>query len=117
LERVGAAELAFTPPHEWIPSEAVRVALARAIVREPRLLIFDEPTNGVDLLERDPLLSLIQGIAHESGIATLLTAGDTAPVTGSDRVLRLSDGELLGRVASPSADVVALRRPASEPSQ
>ncbi len=116
LERVGAAELAFTAPHEWIPSEAVRVALARAIVREPRLLIFDEPTIGVDSLERDPLLMLIRDIAHASGIATLLTAGDTASVTGADRVLRLSEGELLGRVAPMAAEVVELRRPASESS-
>lgn len=117
LERVGVAELAFAPPHAWIPAEAARVALARAIVREPRLLIFDEPTNGVDPLERDRLLTLIQDIAHESGIATLLTAGDTASVTGADRVLRLTDGELLGRVAPAAADVVELRRPASELSQ
>jgi ABC-2 type transport system ATP-binding protein len=117
LERVGAADLAFTPPYAWIPSEAVRVSLARAIVREPRLLILDEPTNGVDPIERDPLLSLIQRIAHESGIATLLTAGDTASVTGADRVLRLSDGELLGRSPSPAAEVVELRPSASESSR
>ncbi len=110
LERVSAGDLAFTPPHAWIPSEAMRVSLARALVREPRLLILDEPTNGVDPIERDPLLSLIQRIAHESGIATLLTAGDTASVTGADRVLRLSDGELLGRPPSPAAEVVELRR-------
>jgi putative ABC transport system ATP-binding protein len=115
LERVGAANLAFTAPHEWIPSEAVRVSLARAIVREPRLLILDEPTNGVDPVERDPLLSLIQQLAHDSGIATLLTAGDTASVTGADRVLRLSDGELLGR-APRTADVVELRRPSASES-
>jgi len=113
LERVGAADIAFTPPAAWIPSEVVRISLARAIVREPRLLIFDEPTNGVDALERDPLLLLIQRIAHESGIATLLTAGDTASVTGADRVLRLSDGELLGRTAPAAAEVVALRPPAA----
>ena len=113
LERVGAADIAFTPPAAWIPSEVVRISLARAIVREPRLLIFDEPTNGVDALERDPLLLLIQRIAHESGIATLHTAGDTASVTGADRVLRLSDGELLGRTAPAAAEVVALRPPAA----
>lgn len=118
LERVGAAELAFTAPHEWIPSEAVRVSLARAIVREPRLLLLDDPTNGVDPLERDELLRLIQQIAHASGIATLLTAGDTASVTGADRILRLSDGELLGRAPRPAAEVVELRRPpASESHQ
>lgn len=118
LERVDAAELAFTPPSAWISSEAVRVSLARALVREPRLLILDEPTNGIDPIERDPLLSLIQRIAHESGTAVLLTAGDTASVTGADRVLRLSDGELLGRAPRPTAEVVELRRPpASESSQ
>ncbi len=116
LERVGAAELAFTSPADWIPSEAVRVALARAIVRGPRLLVLDEPTNGVDAVERDALLTLIRRIAHESGVATLMTAGDTTSVTGADRVLRLSDGELLGRAAPAAADVVELRRPASESS-
>lgn len=116
LERVGAADVAFAPPHEWIPSEAVRVSLARAIVREPRLLIFDDPTSGVDPIERDPLLSLIQRLAHESGVATLLTAGDTGSVTGADRVLRLSDGELLGRPPRPAADVVELRRPSASES-
>jgi putative ABC transport system ATP-binding protein len=116
LERVGAADLAFTRPDGWIPSEALRVSLARAIVREPRVLILDEPTNGIDPLERDPLLSLIQRIAHESGVATLLTAGDTTSVTGADRVMRLSDGELLGRATPAAAEVVELRPPASESS-
>ena len=45
------------------------------------------------------------------GIALLLTAGETASVTGADRVMRLMGGELLGRAASVSADVVELRRP------
>jgi ABC-type multidrug transport system ATPase subunit len=117
LERVGIGNLAFTSPDQWIPAEAVRVSLARAIVREPRLLILDEPTIGVDTTERDPLLLLIQRIAHESGIATLVTAGDTTSVSGADRVLRLSDGELLGRPAAPAAEVVELRPPTSESSR
>ena len=116
LERVGADRLAFTAPEAWIPSEALRVALARAIVREPRVLLIDEPVNGVDLTERDPLLSIIQRVAHESGITTLLTAGETTSVTGADRIMRLSDGELLGRAPRPGAPVVELRRPASESS-
>ena len=116
LERVDAAHVAFAAPEELIPSELLRVSLARAIVRDPRLLILDEPTNGVDPLERDPLLTLLQSIAHESAIAVLLTAGETGSVTGADRILRLSDGELLGRTLPTTAEVVQLRRSSSEPS-
>lgn len=116
LERVGAAELAFTVPEAWISSEALRVSLARAIVREPRVLLMDEPTNGVDPTERDPLLSIIQRVAHEAGIAMLLTAGETTSVAGADRVMRLSDGELLGRAPRTGAEVLELRRPGSESS-
>lgn len=117
LERVGAADLSFTAPEAWVPSEELRVALARAIVREPRVLLLDEPVSGVDPIERDPLLSMIQRVTHQSGIATLLTAGETTSVTGADRVMRLSDGELIGRAPRPGADVVELRRPASESSR
>jgi len=114
LERVGAADVSLASPETLIPSEVLRVAVARAIVREPRLVILDEPTNGIDPLERDPLLLLLQSLAHESGIAMLLTGGETASVTGADRVMRLMGGELLGRAASVSAEVVELRRPASD---
>jgi ABC-type ATPase involved in cell division len=115
LERVGADDLAFTAPETWIPSEALRVSLARAIVREPRVLLIDEPVSGVDPTERDPLLSIIQRVAHESGIATLVTAGETTSVTGADRVMMLSDGELLGRSSRrAAAPVVELRRPSAE---
>jgi putative ABC transport system ATP-binding protein len=110
LERVGADELALAAPMALVPTDIVRVALARAIVREPRVLVFDEPTNGIDQLERERLLVLIQTIAHEAGVAVLMTAGETASVTGADRVLRLTGGELLGRAAPASADVIELRR-------
>lgn len=117
LERVGADHLATVRPSAWIPSERFRVSLARAIVREPRLILIDEPTNGVDALERDPLLSLIQTVSHERGIAVVLTAGDTTSVTGADRVLRLMDGELVGQAAPTNAEVIELRRrPSSESS-
>lgn len=111
LERVGGADLTLVPPESLIASEILRVAVARAIVREPRLIILDEPMNGIDALERDPLLMLLQSIAHESGIALLLTGSETESVTGADRVMRLMGGELLGRAEAHAAKIIELRRP------
>jgi len=115
LVRVGVPEVEQALPETLVASELIRVVLARAIVREPRLVVLDEPTNGLDPLDRDPLLSLIQSLARETGMSFLLTAGETTSVTGADRVLRLAEGELLGRTEPRTADVVELR-PAAEPS-
>jgi ABC-type multidrug transport system ATPase subunit len=55
LHSLGAGDSAPLRPAELDGAEAVRVAIARAIVREPKLLVVDEPTLGVDLTVRDEL--------------------------------------------------------------
>lgn len=110
LERVGAESLATASPRELVPDEALRVALARAIVREPSLLVMDEPAVAVGQRERELILWMVHTIARESAIAVLVTADETALVIGSDRCLRLSGGRLLGDPTPAPADVVQLRR-------
>jgi ABC-type sugar transport system ATPase subunit len=112
LERTGAAECAAHGSHELDSGEAVRVTLARALALEPSLLVIDEPTGSVELLERDPILSLLRSLADE-GIAVLMSTGDATALSGSDRALSLSEGELRGETSPELAPVVALRRLAS----
>ncbi len=76
---------------------------SRARLRiEPRLLVIDEPTMGVDLLDRDEILLLLRSLADE-GIAVLASTGTA---TGLSRApiarCRSSDGELHGHAAPPS---------------
>jgi energy-coupling factor transporter ATP-binding protein EcfA2 len=84
-----------------------RVAIASVLVAAPALLIIDEPTSGVQLLERDPLLALLRSIANE-GVAVLLSAGDAQSLGGVDRALSMDSGELRGE-RSASERVVPLR--------
>lgn len=116
LERVAASECAARDLHELDSCEAVRVALARALALEPSLLVVDEPTKGVDLLERDHILGLLRSLANEN-IAVLMCSGEATALAGVDRALSLSAGRLRGS-ASPEdpsqglAEVLPLRREA-----
>ncbi len=107
LFRVGAEDCARLRCHELDGAELARVALASALATKPALLVIDEPTSGVDVLQRDPLLALLRSIANE-GTAVLMSAGDAQGLSGVDRALTIYNGEL--QAEPPGARVVPLRR-------
>lgn len=113
LERVDAQRCAGRGRHELDGAEAVRVTLARALALTPRLLVIDEPTKGVDLLERDPILALLRSLADEEGIAILWSAGEATALMGADRALTLSGGQLHGSAGPELATIVPMPRRAS----
>ena len=115
LADVEVEECAELSPRDLDAGETVRVALARALVLGPRLLLIDEPTNGVDLRDRDPILMLLRRIANR-GTAVLMTTGDGAALSGVDRVFMLDHGELHGGTSQAPASVTPLRRPPSQAS-
>lgn len=108
LVRVGAEQCGKFGCHELDGAEITRVAIAGALVMQPALIVIDEPTNGVDLLERDPLLALLRSIAND-GVAVLMSAGDTASLGVADRALSLDHGELRGDARPEDSRVTPLR--------
>jgi putative ABC transport system ATP-binding protein len=114
LERVQASHCATRSPAELDTGELVRVMLARALTLQPSLLVIDEPTRGVDLLERDEILTLLRSLADE-GTAILSCNGETTALAGAHRALSLSEGELRGNTApelAPVTDLSARRQSA-----
>jgi ABC-type sugar transport system ATPase subunit len=109
LERVGAKECATRTSEELNGEELVRVAIARALACEPRLLVIDEPTIGVDLIARDGILTLLRSIADD-GIAILASTGEGTGFLGADRVLALHKGKLRGEITPEFAPVAELDR-------
>jgi ABC-type multidrug transport system ATPase subunit len=112
LERVGARECAGRGLHTLDGGEAVRVSLARALVLQPALLVIDEPVTGVDLLERDDVLSLLRSLADE-GIAVLMSVGESTEFADADRALKIDGRGLTGSVDPELASVHHLRREAT----
>jgi ABC-type multidrug transport system ATPase subunit len=108
LRRVGAAGYADKQPRQLDRGETTRVLLARTLMSQPRLILLDEPTKGVDLLDRDGILALVRSLAND-GIAILMTAGESTELAGATRALSLSDGELRGPLMPSEAEVLPLR--------
>lgn len=72
------------------------VELARALCTEPKLLLLDEPSSGLNVEETDDMAFWIQDIKHELGITVLMVEHDMSLVSKvSDRVLAMNQGEVL----------------------
>ncbi len=72
------------------------VELARALCTEPKLLLLDEPSSGLNVEETDDMAFWIQDIRHELGITVLMVEHDMTLVSKvSDRVLAMNQGEVL----------------------
>jgi ABC-type lipoprotein export system ATPase subunit len=109
LERVGVLGSATVRLSALDTSETVRLALARVLAHEPRLVVVDDPIQGVELLQRDDLLALLRSLADE-GVAVLVSTVESTALSGADRTLTLSEGQLRGPPPQELAPVVALRR-------
>lgn len=113
LERVGVERCSELVLGNLDGAETVRVAIACALVLGPRVLVIDEPTKGVDLLDRDKILLLLRSLADE-GIAILMSDGDGSGLADADRALSLAGGELRGQASPEYGSLLPLRRAAGK---
>jgi ABC-2 type transport system ATP-binding protein len=96
LRHVGLAEERYRPIGGYSTGMKQRAKLAQALVHDPRLVLLDEPTNGLDPSSRDDMLALVRRIGTEFGIAVLVTShllGELERI--SDHVVVLDSGRLL----------------------
>ncbi|MGN6273173.1 MAG: ATP-binding cassette domain-containing protein [Protaetiibacter sp.] len=84
-------------PHEMSRGQRQRIALARALVLEPELLVADDPTMGVDVLVRGPILQVVAELQKELGFSSLIVGHDLRELrTIVDRIAVLHAGLIVG---------------------
>lgn len=95
LDLVGLADRAGHRPHELSGGEQQRVAIARALANEPMLLLADEPTGQLDSRTGKTIIDLISALVHSQDLAAIVATHDPAPLAIADRVMEISDGEVV----------------------
>jgi cell division transport system ATP-binding protein len=93
LELVGLAKKHPRFPHELSGGEQQRLAVARAVVNDPAVLLADEPTGNLDEASGAMVLDLLREIADE-GRAVVVVTHERAVTDRADRVLTMRDGRL-----------------------
>ncbi len=97
LAAVGLGERGGSLPRELSGGEMQRVAVARALVHRPALVLADEPTGNLDPDTADTVLALLAHTIRSRGAAGILVTHSEHAAATADRVLRLDHGRLVAR--------------------
>jgi len=102
LDRMGVAHLAETPLDRMSTGEARRVLIARALVHNPKALVLDEPTRGLDVVSRYRFMERVRRVARDGTTLLLVThyADEIIPEIG--RVILLDRGRIAADGAKPA---------------
>ena len=94
LERMGIADLADVLPKELSGGELRRMAIARALIRDPKVIFADEPTSDLDDANTDIVFDILKGIAA-GGKAVMVVTHERNADKYADRMFRMDAGVLM----------------------
>ncbi len=102
LEEVGLSKRMNNFPSELSGGEQQRVSIARAIVKNPTLLLCDEPTGALDSKTGGSILGLLKKVSEEYKKTVLIVTHNSVLASLADRLITLRDGSIEKNVTNPS---------------
>lgn len=101
LEKVGLGERKNNFPAQLSGGEQQRVSIARALAKNPKLLLCDEPTGALDYNTGKQILQLLQDTCRKEGITVILITHNSALAPMADRLIRFKSGKVIQMSQNP----------------
>lgn len=106
LDLVGLSERRNHLPSQLSGGEQQRVSVARSLMRDPDLLLADEPTGNLDSKNGAAVLDMLRDVQSKAGHTILMVTHDAVAASRATRVIFLRDGKLAGEVAGGDAALI-----------
>jgi putative ABC transport system ATP-binding protein len=104
---VGLADRVSHLPSELSGGEQQRVSIARALLREPELILADEPTGNLDSRSSAEILALLRDLSDTQEQTVVMVTHDPGAAAIADRVVFLRDGQVAGEEAGGSRELIS----------
>ncbi len=101
LEGVGLGQRLNNFPAQLSGGEQQRVSIARALAKNPKLLLCDEPTGALDYQTGKAVLALLQETCRKTGETVVVVTHNSALTAMADRVIRVKSGKILSNEVNP----------------
>ena len=106
LKLVGLEERALNFPSQLSGGEQQRVSIARALAKNPKLLLCDEPTGALDYVTGKQILKLLQDTSRKTGMTVVIITHNSALTAMADRVIKVKNGTVVDMRGNENATPV-----------
>ena len=102
LDEVGLADRKNNFPAQLSGGEQQRVSIARALAKNPKILLCDEPTGALDYKTGKQVLALLQATCRRQGRTVIVITHNSALAAMADRVIRINSGRVVDQTVNPA---------------
>ena len=113
LEKVGLGHRLKHRPAELSGGEQQRVGIARALVKDPSIILADEPTGNLDTQSGNDIIDILHQLHKEDGITVLIVTHDPEVAASTNRVVSMRDGYMVGD-QTPGEYILSLSVPLAQ---
>ena len=96
LEMVGLGDRANHKPTELSGGQQQRVGIARALVKEPSIMLADEPTGNLDSTSSEEIMTLLKDLNREQGLTLMIVTHEFDIAAETNRIISMLDGRIVG---------------------